>query len=124
MNCKLSVDELNSLMPHFDNKGFVDGSEFLLLFYKLRFDYRSKLLTERIAKENYLREQTLKTTEERAATWEQKNAIKVASEYTQKEYESAMEKLTEAAVKYDRLMPGAVQLNAFDCEYMQPHEFK
>jgi uridylate kinase len=28
------------------------------------------------------------------------------------------------AVKYDRLMPGTVQLDAFDCEYMEPKVFR
>ncbi len=124
MNCKLSIDEMDSLMPHFDNNGFVDGSEFLLLFYKLRFDFRSKLLTERIAKENAVRARTQITEQKRQEEWEQKNVIKLVSDFSAKDKESAYAKLTEAAVKSDRLMPGAVQLDAFECESMQPHEFK
>ena len=40
------------------------------------------------------------------------------------DYESAMAKLKDAAFIYDRLMPGAMQLDAFECEYMRPDEFK
>ena len=35
-----------------------------------------------------------------------------------------MRKLTNAAMLYDRTMPGCVQLTAFECESMLPHVFK
>lgn len=49
---------------------------------------------------------------------------KVSYNYSEQDYKSALDKLLEAAVLYDRNMPGAVQLVAFDCEYMVPVEFK
>ena len=51
MNCKLSMEELDSLLPLFNNNGFVDGPEFILIFYRLRDDYRSKLLSDRVSRE-------------------------------------------------------------------------
>ena len=124
MNCKLTPDEMDSLMPHFDNEGLVDGTLFLLLFYRARYDYRSKMLTDRINKERKLRTLAKESEYKRLAEWEKKNLIKVKDTFTQEEMNSALTKLTEAAVKYDRLMPGAVQLDAFECEFMRPDEFK
>ena len=124
MNCKLSADEMDSLMPHFDNNGYVDGTEFILLFYRLRYDFRSNLLTERIQRERKLRSITKELNEKRQAEWEKKNLITVSNSFSKVDYDNAIIKLTEAAVKYDRLMPGAVQLDAFECEYMRPDEFR
>lgn len=120
----MSPDELDQLMPLFDNNGYVDGPEFILIFYRLRDDYRSKLLSERVTKErqNRLVQKThhKKIMEE----LEQKVTIKLTDAYSKDELASAKSKILEAAVKYDRFMPGAVQLDAFDCEFMKPHVFR
>lgn len=124
MNCKVNAREFEALMPLFDNGGFVDGCEFILLFYRLRYEHRNQVLRERVAKEKQAQEasarQKMKIIEER----ESKVLLAINDSYTQEDLAAVMSKLTEASVKYDRLMPGAVQLDAFDCEYMRPHEFR
>ena len=60
MDLNLSKEEFATLHPHWDNKGYVNGCDFILMFYRLRFEYRSKLLTDRIAKEKAFRQKDAK----------------------------------------------------------------
>lgn len=125
LNCRLSPDELNSLLPHFDNNGFVDGCEFILLLYRLRFEFRSKILTQKIAKEKEFLAKEKEWVEKRRAEAEAKSSVtKVSFDFTEADYQSAMEIVTEAAFRYDRAMPGTVQLEAFECEYLDAATFK
>lgn len=124
MNCKVTSEELEVLMPHFNNNGFVDGCEFILLFYQLRFEHRSKLWTDRINKDK--RTKLLKKTisQKKDEDREHKVQIILTNDYSADDLQSALSKIVDAAVKYDRLMPGAVQLDAFECEYMVPNVFR
>lgn len=124
MNCKFTEQELESLMPLMDNNGFVDGTEFTLLFYRLRFDYRSKLLTDRVMREKKDRESLVYRAKKKIEDKEEKMQLQLAESFSDEDLSSAMNKLMEASVKYDRLMPGAVQLDAFECEYMTPTIFR
>lgn len=124
MNCKLTEEELEAVMPLFDNNGFVDGCEFILLFCRLRYEHSSKLLTERIQKEKRIRNAQKQKQEKLKIELEQKNLITLTDSYTAKDLESATKLMMKAAYKYDRLMPGAVQLDAFECEFMQANVFR
>jgi hypothetical protein len=62
--------------------------------------------------------------EKAAEEQETKTHISLIESYKPEDLDSAMRKIIEAAVKYDRLMPGAVQLDAFDCEFMPPNVFR
>lgn len=124
MNCKLSVEELDELMPLFNNNGSVDGCEFILLFYRLRYEFRTKLLSERIARDKQARESQKFQKTKVLEIQEQKVLIKLTDDFTEEDLKSSMNKTVDAAVKYDRLMPGAVQLDAFECEFMAPNVFR
>ena len=124
MNCKLLVEELDSLLPLFNNNGFVDGPEFILIFYRLRDDYRTKLLSERVSRERKNRLAKKMHHTKIMEDLEQKVVINLPNEFTVDDLSSAKNKIMEAAVKYDRFMPGAVQLDAFECEFMKPHVFR
>lgn len=125
LNCRLSSEEMNLLMPHFDNNGFVNGCEFILLLYRLRFEFRSRLLTDKIAKEKQFMAKEKEWLSKRQAEIEEKsNKAKISFEYTPNDHRQAMEIVTEAAFRYDRAMPGTVQLEAFECEYLEPAIFK
>jgi len=124
MNCRLSAEEMDLLLPHFENKGMVDGCEFILFFYRIRFEYKDKLLKERIAKEKLSRQKEEEFSQKRQAEIEAKSSnFRVSFDFTPEHEKSAMIKVTEAAFRYDRLMPGTVQLDAFECEYMTPKQF-
>ncbi len=45
-------------------------------------------------------------------------------QFTEADFNNAMTKLTTAAFKYSKNGPGAVGLDGFEVEHMQPHEFK
>ena len=50
INCKLTDEELVSIMKHFESDGAIDGTKFSLWFYRLRFEYKSKLKSDLINK--------------------------------------------------------------------------
>jgi hypothetical protein len=55
---------------------------------------------------------------------EKKQAMKVETTFSDSDFQSAMAKMTGAAVKYHKGAPGAVGLNAFECVTMPPHVVK
>ena len=124
MNLKLTAQELDALMHLFDNEGDVDGCEFILIFYRLRYEHRSKLFTERVMIQKRARESQKYKREKIMEDLEVKTHISLTNTFNEEDLDSAMKKIINAAVKYDRLMPGAVQLDAFDCEFMQPNVFR
>ena len=124
LNCKLSNEELDALLPLFNNRGFIDGPEFILLFYRLRHDYRSKLLTERVTRESKNKKLKKLHNDKVLEEIESKGNIKLTESFSEEDLKSANEKILAASVKYNRLLPGAVQLDAFECEVMKPNVFR
>jgi hypothetical protein len=124
MDLKLTPQELDVLLPLFNNDGDVDGCEFILIFYRLRYEYRSKIFTDRIVRQRRARDMQKLKQEKFQEELEVKTHVSLVDDYTTDDFDSAMKKVIEAAVKYDRLMPGAVQLDAFDCEFMPPNVFR
>ena len=49
ISCKLTDEELVSVMKHFENDGAIDGTKFSLWFYRLRFETKSKLQSDLIS---------------------------------------------------------------------------
>jgi Ca2+-binding EF-hand superfamily protein len=125
-NLKLTPPELGALMTIFDTDrdGNVTCEEFSKTFLAMGFKERERELKlqfkrQREAEETRKAEQTRR--EELLAA---KNAKKYTFEYTERDIESAMSKITEAAWKFDKNMPGAPNLVAFDKQMMEPHDFK
>lgn len=124
MDLKLSSQELDAILHLFNNDGDVDGCEFILVFYRLRYEQRSKLFSDRVARQKKARELQKIQKEKKLEELEVKTHITLTDAYGTEDLNSSMQKIVEAAVKYDRLMPGAVQLDAFDCEFMTPNVFR
>ena len=125
INCKLTDEELVSVMKHFECDGAIDGTKFSLWFYRLRFETKSKLQSDLISYNRKV--QQAKVAEELAIAKEADDRIysaKVDMDFTINDKTSAFEKVREAAFKYDRLMPGAVQLDGFNTLGMTPPVFK
>lgn len=95
-----------------------------MIFYRLRYEQRSKVFTDRIVRQKRAKESQKYKQEKQLEEQEVKVHITLVDDFTSEDLDSAMKKVVNAAVKYDRLMPGAVQLDAFDCEFMSPHVFK
>lgn len=124
MDCKIEKDEFEAVRPLFDNNGMIDGSQFISLFYRLRFEHRAKELTERIRYERKNRELLLAEQQKQHDTLGQRRTLLLTRDYTLEDLHSAKAKMTEAAVKYDRLMPGAASLEGFDGYSLSPLAFK
>jgi hypothetical protein len=124
MNVKLSNEEFASIFPLLENNGKVNGCEFILLFYRFRYEHRSKLLTDRVEIEKKHRNLMKTLQRQQQESLEKKRHLELVSDYSEQDFQSAMSKILEAAVKYDKMMPGAVPLDAFVAEFMNPGEFR
>jgi len=124
MELKLTPQELDALMPLFNNDGDVDGCEFILVFYRLRYEHRSKIFSERIVQQKRAKDTIKFEQKKQLEELEGKTHIHLIDSFTTEDLDSVMQKIINAAVKYDRLMPGAVQLDAFDCDFMSPNVFR
>jgi hypothetical protein len=112
------------VFPIFNNNGNVDGTEFIMLFYKFRYDHRNKLLSARVDVARRTREMEKAIKIKQAEDFENKRILELVTDFTPEDEKTALEKMVNAAVKYDRLMPGAIPLDAFDIERMTPGEFR
>jgi hypothetical protein len=104
--------------------GVITCEEFTKVFINMGFEEREKELKE--AREKQKRHEEMKKLEEikKHQELELKNASKVSYQYTEEEFNSAISKLTEAAWRFDKMMPGSASLEAFDTQYMEAHIFK
>ena len=124
MDCKLTTEEFQAVLPLFDNKGLIDGSEFILLFYRYRYEHRAKQLTERVNYEKKNRDLLKAYEEKRREELNNRKIIELVTDYTEDDLKSAIQKLPEGAVKYDKQMPGSVPLDAFSVYSMNAGEFR
>lgn len=123
MDCKLSHDEFAAVRPLFDNRGLIDGSEFILLFYRLRYEMRAKELTERVQYEKRNREELKIQQEKRRQEMGARKQLDMVDDYTPDDLKSAIHKLREGAVRYDKYMPGSTPIDAFNVYSMNTAEF-
>jgi Ca2+-binding EF-hand superfamily protein len=100
--------------------GVITCEEFTKVFLHMGFVEREKELKEAIEKQKRAEARRLQAEEEKRLALENKNSLKVSFTFTEEEMQSAMRKLTEAAWRYDKLMPGAPCLDAFESQYMEP----
>jgi len=124
INCKLNEEELSALMIDFDKEGLVDGAKFCLFFSRLRYELKSKLHSDLLANRRKAKEMLRAGEAANKLDSDKRNADLANTEFSSDDRELAMNKLKEAAYKYDRLMPGAIQLDAFDAKTMSPLDFK
>ncbi|CAM9189608.1 unnamed protein product, partial [Chrysoparadoxa australica] len=121
---KITPAELMALMHHFDKDGdgTVDCGEFLVEFFKRGFNERSRRETRR-------REEEARKKEAAEAQWKVRfedvfaaaSAKQVDYSFTPEDRETAMQKLTDAAVNYNAGSAGAVGLGAFQGSDMPPY---
>ncbi len=79
--------------------GVITCEEFTKVFINMGFEEREKELKAAIEKQKRYEQRQLEESEKRRLELEAKNAMKVSYAYTEEEYVSAMQKLTEAAWK-------------------------
>ena len=124
LNCHLSKAELDALLPLFENDGSVDGFEFVITFFHLRFEYKG-MVDKKLVEHNRRYAQAAAEEEtKRLEKFAEKYAVKLRKTTTEEDLQAAIDKLADAAFKYDRMAPGAIPLDAFNCESMRPEDFR
>jgi hypothetical protein len=123
-NCKLTTEEFAAIYPLIEYNGLVNGCEFIMIFYRCRYEHRNKLLTERVSIEKKNRELRRAVMQQKQESMEKKRFLELIPDTTEEDLQSVMKKIIDAAVKYDRMMPGAVPLDGFDADTLSPSEFR
>uniref|UniRef100_A0A7S3MK82 Uncharacterized protein n=1 Tax=Spumella elongata TaxID=89044 RepID=A0A7S3MK82_9STRA len=124
---KVTPPELGAIVHLFDtdNIGKISCEQFLKKFFKTGFDERQRQKVEWREHEKSIAERTIQKKTAKLKAQEDKIAfVDVDHNYTEADFQSAFQKLTTGAMKYDRAGPGAVGLNAFEAVSMPPHIFK
>ena len=118
--------ELNACIHFFDPKktGKINSRKFLIYFLKLGIaerekDYKNSL--EKLRNDIYMKE---KEHEEKLALQWSKNEISLDFQFSETERKSALEKLSDAAFRFDPSSPGPMGLVAFNGKKLSPAIFK
>jgi hypothetical protein len=120
------LGELGAVMQYFDvaNSGSIQSSDFLTHFIKVGMAERTKAKARALTKQRTMQSERQKEQADRlAAQWALADA-NITMEYAEEDRESALEKLTEIASKYDPANPGPMGLTAFQCATLSPAVFR
>jgi hypothetical protein len=102
----------------------IDTKKFLLKFVRIGFEERERIKINNIEiKKQYDLEAKVRK-EKDLLIQNQKKLIDLDDTFTQTHKSSALSYLKKAAVKYDKTSPGCVSLDAFNCKYMTPFQFR
>eukprot|EP01039_Chlorochromonas_danica_P002407 gene2407-2639_t len=125
-NLKVTPAEMGALMSVFDvnGDGVITCEEFTKVFINMGFEEREKELKAYRQQQQLQLQKQRKLEKEVQQAKDHLNATKVAYNYTEEEWETAMFKLKEAAWRFDRTMTGAPSLEAFNQLTMTVYEFK
>jgi Ca2+-binding EF-hand superfamily protein len=122
---KLTPPELGALMDFFDadENGYIKCHNFIIKFSRLGLEER-QLKSERFRKHDLEVKEKRKLSElNKLKNADEKNHIKTV-EFNEEQFNTAMTKLTDAAIKYNSNGPGSAGLAAFEATHMQPHIFR
>lgn len=125
LNLVFEPKELAAIVAQYDNgRGNIDCAKFMVNFVRVGAEEREKFKVIMLEKQR--RDDELRRSEHdrKMKELEKKLAIKVTYEYTDKERDSAFQKLTVAAKRYDKNHPGAMSLDGFVEKSLQPHVFR
>lgn len=127
-NIQFTINELSAFIRNFnkenDHGDNVNCAAFLLSFFRIGFQERTKRLRAMWAVKKRVKDEREKKMEEEQRVLEQKNALKVSFEFEEEDKVRAIAKLRNAAKLYDKTTPGAMSMKAFEVKEMQPYVFK
>lgn len=121
---KLSGKELGYIIRKFDKtgKGNINCKKFINAFLKVGQVERDKARLKQLEKQRKLDELAIKQSEQKAKeVAESSGTFKISFDYTEKDMDSATEKLTEASVWFDRSRGGS--LLSFEQKSLSPLDF-
>lgn len=118
--------EMGAIVKHLqkNEQGEILCHPFLTLFIQLGTAERDRLRTEQMNRQRELDEKASKEAQQRQAEKDSKVLYEVDYEYAEEHLDAAIEKMTEAARRYDASHPASVGLNSFDQKSMTGAEFK
>ena len=119
---RLKPKELGAMVNKFDKSGIgkLCVADFLHFFLKIGIEERGRHYADQLSRSKKLEEEKKKTAELKLKEAEAKIQLQVDPNFTDDDVNSAMEKVRVAAVKYDRNVPGAMSLTAFEGSVMSP----
>jgi len=123
----VTPQELGALVMHYNNgePGSVPCNDFLVSFLRYGYEYRmqhrsAQIVETRTAEEKLQREHQKKVLYQLESLEE----VGVNFDFSPEERASMLEKIKEAAGKYDKNHPAAVSLSGFDAKYLSPGAFR
>lgn len=125
-NLNLSPEELGAIIHYFDknNTGEIISQDFLIHFLKVGIAERDKEHKDSLRKLREDAEFREKYHQDKMAAQWRKAELDVTYDFSFEERESAMEKLTEASVKFDPNSAGPMGLTAFQASVLSPAVFR
>ena len=123
----LTAGELGALMSFYDNsgKGLVSTKDFLLSFLQMGMNQRDKEKRDQLAKNKSIEELRKKEEEDKLqAQWAKLEIDVTKVKYSKTDIDSALEKLTDAATKFDAERAGPTALTAFDARTLSIAVFR
>ncbi|KAJ1444914.1 hypothetical protein M885DRAFT_626674 [Pelagophyceae sp. CCMP2097] len=126
LGCTLSEVEVKQLARRFDHdgNGMISGPEFTKLFLQRSFDEKRRVLhgrdENRLDRELEMERDDAAVKLAKMQTWD----AACATEFDETDKANALAKITAAARKYDKNMPDAMPLTAFEGAEMHPFVFR
>jgi Ca2+-binding EF-hand superfamily protein len=151
---KVTPQELGAIMHYFDpeDSGRINCSQFLKKMFRVGYEERQRKKELWREHQKQLNERRLEEEKQKMHNLAMKNSIVLSAsnkidqqqlqspggggdgdknpttssgrDFTEKDFQSAFFKLTLGAIKYDRSLPNAMNLTAFECISMPPHIFR
>lgn len=126
-NIKVSRAELLALVKQFEDKSHenhVNCPDFLTAFFKMGFEERNRIHSEQLQAQREAERAAVEAAQKAAELKTEAQSLEVDYNYTEVDRTSALEKMTNAATKYDKNHPSSVGLQGFEGATMPPHVFK
>lgn len=125
-NLNLNSKELGACVKTFDKtgRGQIECHDFLVKFLQMGIDERNQERLEGLAKSRQLLKEAEEEKMQKYNTIVEKSTLKIESDFSEADKNRAVEKVREAAIKYDKNHPSALGLEGFDAEYLTPGAFK
>lgn len=121
----LSRQELGAVMAQYGGEqNTVPAGNFIREFIKLGLDGRNKAYEEQRKLQAAMDKQAEEERAKKAAELEAKRADTIDYDFSELDEARAMEKMREAAFRYDRTHPSAQGLDGFECESLAPGLFR
>jgi Ca2+-binding EF-hand superfamily protein len=116
--------EFKNMIRMYAKDGIVDGSEFLVSFVRLASIKKTQIAQSIRQRQESFNKEAEERTERKRIAQEMKNELTLSAAFDTGDRLRALEKLKEAAKKYNKTHPSALPLDAFEGSFMTPAVFR